>query len=184
MSEDATKEILDLRKQIDSYKAEIDSIKSDAPADTSSLSQGSDIYALEYTVRAEYEYINSPFDLDFDHPARHFRQTADFAWNDIFYAISPLLIDEAAEKDISDKLDSFIWHSRKDDIDSLVEGVNYSISSVSIVDTYFQTIKIQLRALGLIIQSVKKRSIHSKDSYWTLTPYGDTVMTRLRAIKK
>ena len=54
----------------------------------------------------------------------------------------------------------------------------------SILDTDFQTIKIQFRALGYITESLKKRSIHDKGTYWTLTPYGDTIMTRLRAIRK
>jgi predicted MarR family transcription regulator len=48
----------------------------------------------------------------------------------------------------------------------------------------FQTIKIQLRALGLITKSTKSRSVKDTATYWTLTPFGDTVMTRLRAIQK
>ncbi|EBP9710788.1 forkhead box transcription factor, partial [Salmonella enterica subsp. enterica] len=48
----------------------------------------------------------------------------------------------------------------------------------------FQTIKVQFRALGLIIKSEKSRSVKDKGTYWTLTPYGENLMTTLRAIKK
>ena len=47
----------------------------------------------------------------------------------------------------------------------------------------FQTIKIQLRALGLIASSRKARSVKDQGNYWTLTPYGDDIMNRLRAIR-
>jgi hypothetical protein len=48
----------------------------------------------------------------------------------------------------------------------------------------FETIKIQFRALGLFEKSVKQRSLKDTDTFWKLTPYGDTVMRQLRAIKK
>jgi hypothetical protein len=47
-----------------------------------------------------------------------------------------------------------------------------------------QTIKIQLRALGLIVQSKKARSIKDTRTFWSLTPYGDAVLVQLRAIRK
>jgi hypothetical protein len=46
----------------------------------------------------------------------------------------------------------------------------------------FQTIKVQLRALGLIQMSVKKRSLKDSDTYWSLTPYGEHYATVLKAI--
>lgn len=48
----------------------------------------------------------------------------------------------------------------------------------------FQTIRIQLSALRLITKSVKNRSVKDTAKYWTLTPYGDIAMTRLRAIQR
>lgn len=48
----------------------------------------------------------------------------------------------------------------------------------------FQTLKVQFRALGLIVRSEKPRSVKDTDTYWTLTPYGDQLMTRMRAIKR
>ncbi|MNT32864.1 hypothetical protein D3C72_1687660 [compost metagenome] len=51
-------------------------------------------------------------------------------------------------------------------------------------DHDYQTIKIQLRALGLIAKSEKARSVKDAGTYWTLTPYGDQVLTGLRAIRR
>ncbi|MBC7568209.1 MAG: DUF4062 domain-containing protein [Spirosoma sp.] len=182
MSEDATKEILELRRQIDAYEIEVRKIKDDAPADTSNLSQGIDLFELEYTVVTKR--VSNQFDWNDDALHLEFRQNTFLSWNEIFYAISPILIDEASESEIANKLDSLVWHICASDIDALVEKIAYNVFSVSVVDTYYQTIKIQLRALGLIVKSDKKKSIHAKGSYWTLTPYGDTIMMRLRAIKK
>ena len=47
-----------------------------------------------------------------------------------------------------------------------------------------QTIKIQLRALGLIEQSKKTRSVKDTRTFWSLTPYGDAVLVQFRAIRK
>ena len=48
----------------------------------------------------------------------------------------------------------------------------------------FQTIKVQLRALGLIVKSDKTRSVKDTATYWSLTPYGSDLMTQLRAIRR
>ena len=53
---------------------------------------------------------------------------------------------------------------------------------VKVRDEDFQTIKAQLRALGLIEKSLKKRSLKDTQSYWTLTPYGEHYATVLKAI--
>jgi hypothetical protein len=58
------------------------------------------------------------------------------------------------------------------------------IGDFNLDENDFHKIKIQLRALGLIKKSEKKRSIKDNETYWQLTPYGDTIMTRLIAIKK
>ena len=47
-----------------------------------------------------------------------------------------------------------------------------------------QTVKIQLIALGLIAKSQKARSVKDSRTFWALTPYGDQVLTRLRAIRR
>lgn len=48
----------------------------------------------------------------------------------------------------------------------------------------FGTILVQLRALGLIQQSERKRGVNDNGRYWALTPYGETRAIQLRAVKK
>ena len=57
------------------------------------------------------------------------------------------------------------------------------IASFTILQGSYDTIKVQLIALGLIKQSDKKRGVKDTATYWTLTPYGHTLMTQLKAIK-
>jgi hypothetical protein len=51
-------------------------------------------------------------------------------------------------------------------------------------DEQIETCIIQLRALGLIRENQRKRSVHDKGTYWTLTLYGDQRMVQLRAHRK
>ena len=59
-----------------------------------------------------------------------------------------------------------------------------TFSDFAVQDQSFQTIKVQLRALGLIARSERPRSVKDTSTYWTLTPYGDTVMNNLRAVRR
>jgi hypothetical protein len=43
---------------------------------------------------------------------------------------------------------------------------------------------VQLRALGLIKENDRKRSVKDTGTYWTLTPYGNTLMVQLRAVRR
>jgi hypothetical protein len=84
----------------------------------------------------------------------------------------------------------------RDDINNLIKRKNSSDifnelanqarypDNFAIIDSDFHTVKIQLRALQLIKESPKRRSIKDMKPYWTLTSYGDAVMNRLRAVKK
>lgn len=53
---------------------------------------------------------------------------------------------------------------------------------VTLLEDDFQTIKIQLLALGLIQKSSKRRSLKDTATYWSLTPYGEHYLTVLKAI--
>ena len=59
-----------------------------------------------------------------------------------------------------------------------------SVRMFRIASEAFDLIKVQFRALGLITLGTNKRNIADKNTYWKLTPYGDTVMNQLLAIKK
>ena len=66
--------------------------------------------------------------------------------------------------------------------DKDLKGKN--LSSFNVKTSDYHTVVVQLRALGLITESQKKRSIKDTDTYWQLTPHGDQLMVQLRALHR
>jgi DNA-binding HxlR family transcriptional regulator len=91
------------------------------------------------------------------------------------------MINEASENSLKRALEKYLI-----EVTEIKEryGKRFNEYRLDIKGDDFQTIKVQLRALGLIKRSIKQRSVKDTETYWTLTPYGDNVMTRLRAIKR
>lgn len=174
-SEDTTKEILELTKQIDLLNEEIAKSKTKAPEGTEEFSQGDDIIPIEFTFTAEGDWKTGSVS---------YQTTIDLTWNEIFAEISPLMIDESTEGPIKAKINSIIRLRKYKELEKIYKKDNRVPNDFKIKDNDYQTIKIQFRALNLITESIRKRGVHDKSSYWTLTPYGDTMMTRLRAIRK
>ncbi|HEX8351341.1 MAG TPA: DUF4062 domain-containing protein [Pyrinomonadaceae bacterium] len=179
--ENSLKEVLKLRKRIDELEAELEMARIQAPMGTEDLSQGQDLVELRYfysvwkTRKKLTEHVSNV-------PDGIYLGSFSATWNDIFSHVSPLMIDEATEHDLSKSLDNFVQLREQNKV--LNNRAGFSISDMRIYPDDFQTIKIQLRALGLITKSVKQRSVKDKVTYWTLTSYGDTVLTRLRAVRR
>lgn len=166
-------EILRLKKMVDDLNAKLAAARVERPAGTEALSQGDDkiviAYSFSATPRNEYQ-------------PKSYSLKLETTWNDVFGNISPKLIDELGEQPFRQALSEFIAAKTIPKIykDKAVQDIR----NVKIADGDFQTIKVQLRALGLIARSDKPRSVKDTGTYWTLTPYGDNMMTRLRAIAK
>ena len=175
-SEESTKEILELTKQVELLKIELAKTKTKAPEGTEELSQGNDIIELNYTFTAQgnnYRIKSLKYDT-----------TLKLTRDEIFGEISPLMIDESSERPIRNKINLLIRDKEYKKLEKQLKKDERYPSDFSINDNDYQTIKIQLRALNLMTESVRKRGVRDTTTYWTLTPFGDTVMTRLRAIKK
>ena len=169
----AAEEILHLRKQVEELEATLAAAREQAPEGTSSLAQGTDKYAIS-------------FQYDGTHPSTYktvtYRDSIELTWDLIFGSISPLLIDEATEYGIRKGLNSLIVTLARPQVEAKFPALR--LKGFEILTDDFQTIKVQLRALGLITRSTRVRSVKDSGTYWTLTPYGDSVMTRLRAIQR
>lgn len=175
-SEDAAKEILELTKQINHLKLELSKSKAVAPEGTEDLSQGEHKIKLEFIVTAKgNEYRIS---------TKKYESNVELSWNEIFAEISPVMIDECQESTIRSKINEVLYRNTLKKLEEEVKKENRSIFQYSIKDNDFQTIKIQFRALNLMTESIKKRAVSDNSTYWKLTPFGDVVMTRLRAIRK
>lgn len=174
-SEDSTKEILELTKQVEHLKIELEKTKTKAPEGTELLSQGNDKIKLNFSFVAKGDWRIGN---------ESYISTTELTWNEIFGEISPLMIDECSEPPLRNKINEIIRNKEFTKLAKQVKKDERVPSSFSIKDTDYQTIKIQLRALNLMTESIRKRGVRDTTTYWTLTPFGDTVMTRLRAIKR
>lgn len=152
---ESSKEILKLREQIDFLNAKIHEIEEKDPEGTEDLQQGEDEVTILYTSG-----LYGP-------------KTFKFTWNRIIAALSPLMINECSENGLKVALH-----------DIVKQGDNNTpvLSSLSVES--FQTVKVQLIALGIIKPSTRKHSTTDTNTYWTLTPYGNRLMMKLKAIKK
>ena len=172
-NQEASLEILDLRKQLENLETKLEEARTQAPPGTEKLSKGEDKFKVNFTCRSSLNYEYWSWDSTFE-----------ITWDDIFYQISPLMIHEASDLQLRNSLDNWVESIGRPIISKKRQLIGHELSSFRIVEEDFQTIKVQLRALGLTKQSDKNRSVKDTKTYWTLTPYGDSVMNRLRAIEK
>ena len=172
---EATLELLTLRRRVEELQRELSSVRTSAPEGSEGLAKGDESFQIGFTFRAR--------ELGSYTTAKGWHGNFSATWDEIFSTIAPLLIHEAQEKAIVAALDELIEVENYQRLAELPKLKGRNLSSFSINQDDFQTIKVQLRALGLITKSEKSRSIKDSGSYWTLTSYGDEVMTRLRAIR-
>ncbi len=113
---------------------------------------------------------------------RSYTAKCEATWNDIFGAVAPLMINEVTDNDLRSALNDFVGRRSIGRLRREIPRCH--LYGFIIDDADFQTVKIQLKALGLITRSEKTRSGDDRNTYWTLTPYGDATMTQLRSIKR
>jgi DNA-binding PadR family transcriptional regulator len=117
----------------------------------------------------------------------------DVTWNQLFSCVGPDLLNEADERSLERRINSWL----KGEFGSVARGIvvervedegdevkRFLTTEVLISDEDFGTLIIQLRALGLIAKSDRPRSVKDTKTYWTLTPLGDDHLTLLRAIRR
>jgi hypothetical protein len=86
------------------------------------------------------------------------------------------MMEEASESQMKTRLSTEIWRYDPDPF--------AGSQRIQVTDDSFDTIKIQLLALGLINKSQKKHVPSDTNRYWALTPYGETMLMKLRALPK
>ena len=173
-----TEEILRLRQKIEDLQLSLAESKQAAGAGTEHFAQGQDAVKLGYTFGA---FKSSGYKADKTYTASFFA-----TWDDIFAIVSPLLIDEASDVDLKRALDSFVFDEVKEELKKDRSVVGFSLRNFTLAQDDFHTIKVQLLALRLISKSTKRksRSVNDKATYWSLTPYGETIMMTLRALRR
>ena len=176
-SQEASLEILELKKQIEKLEYKLTEARVQAPSGTEGLAQGED------TITVKYSFKSRPKNGSYS-DEQNWTGNITTTWNAIFYQVSPQMIDELNERSFSNSINQLISKLGRQLLKDDKDLKGHSLSNFSIFDEDYQTIKVQLRALGLISKSNKSRSVKDNSTYWTLTEYGDNVMNKLRAIQK
>lgn len=151
-SEEVLTDINALRKENDALRAKLAEIGSAKPKGIENLA-GLD---EEFTVQGTY------YDVDNDHGLVKRRWTAKTTWHEIFSIISPYLMKLPNDKYVKGFLNDTFF--KKTSINLKREG------GQSFDDQNFQTISIQLRALGLINTEFTQTK-QGMDIIWSLTPW-------------
>lgn len=175
IDDNSMKEIIKLQKENEELKAKLNRISTEPPKGSEQLMQGNDEITFRLHFEANRKRSLTPYKCT---------DTANTTWNQIFERIAPLMIDECTEYALKSALDSFAGTFKKTFSNdpcykNMCDFRNFRVSSET-----FNQIKVQLKALGLIEISNKKHSTTDNSTYWSLTQYGDFVMTQLLALKK
>jgi hypothetical protein len=172
----AATELLKLRNRIEQLETQLAEVSHQAPPGSEFFAQGDEVQTFSFS------YMMAP-------SHRHLRfgekitDNISLSWNEVFSSVAPILIHEASEEIFKEKLDKLI-EKKIEEKNNSHKSKEFDVGIYKLDSDDFQTIKIQLIALGLITKSVKNRSIKDISTYWTLTPYGDTHMMKLRAIRR
>lgn len=141
-----------LLNEIGDLKKQLVAARTTAPAGSELYAHGDEKFAIEYDYRM-LPASNSTGKI------------VEIEWDNIFYILGPLMLNEANERQLITRLQEEI---PRYDLD--IKGVPYT---VKMDKDNFETIKIQLAALGFIKKSDKKHVPSDNNVYWQLTPYGE-----------
>lgn len=145
-----------LRSENESLKHKLKAIDTLPPPGTESLANGS-----------------TNFEVTFD--GYNDSGSLRVSWDEIFKVVGPLLFNEANESQMNRELNNQLILYIEDENE---RKHHYQQKSWFRIDNdSFHQIKTQLRALGLITLSDKKRGVRDTATYWTLTSYGDQYLT-------
>lgn len=176
-SEDLRPKIYDLKDEIQELENELKKSKASAPTDIENLQQGDD------TIKLYVGFKATPYGGSF-RDRKSYKGNLEPTWNEIFAGIAPIMINESTERNLRRNLKQHLSQIALSLFSKKKKFDEHKLSNFSFKKEEIDTCLVQLRALNLIEESTKKRSVKDTSTYWTLTSYGDKQMMKLRALKK
>lgn len=158
-NEELLGELNELRKENDTLRSELSKVPKPAAAYLID-----DIAGLDDKFQVSGIYFT-------DNGKRQWQST--LSWREIFSIVSPYISQTPNQEYVKEVLKNEII--KRDSISNRSNVLN---------DQDFQTIAIQLKALGLIQTKYAQTVKGSMAMFWSLTPEGERLMVQLRAIKK
>lgn len=172
-------DVLVLRKRVEDLEKQLEAERIEPPSGTEDLFQGDDPFELAFRFVARKTLKGYPPYEDTGYTA-----TIEPTWNEIFAGIAPSLINEASDADLRKAFRIHFSALATADFANDRDLKGRELRDFKFKNTDFDTCIVQLRALGLIAGSERKRSVRDIGTYWTLTQFGDRQMVMLRALRR
>ncbi len=180
-SEEASKEILELRRVIDRQREELERLSLTPPEGAERLAQGKDLFTINFKVILTKERAA----WGDDDRIRRISQSCEVNWDDIFGAFAPNLLNPTRETQMKADIARVAREKAEDEL--VRENPGYIPTSSSISESVFQTVKIQFLALGLIASHIETRIIDRTEKavrVWELTNLGKRYLVAIKAIHR
>lgn len=178
--ENTITELLEMRKQVSDLEAQLEATRTEPPKEAEDFAQGDDEVNIKLSFTAGR--ANSESILGYDET--NYTASIDVSWNDIWKAISPTLINECTDREIKTAFNRHFSSVARESFENHKDLNNATLRNFHFDSGDIETCLVQFRALGLLKESIKQRSVKDTNTYWTLTAYGDQLMINLRAIRK
>lgn len=160
-SEEVLSEVNDLHKENARLKQEIRQYVKSAKPEVENLASLDEIILVHLTY---YHYGNSS--------KTKYNTEVEVTWRKIFALVAPYLIPHPNDVSVSSQIAKDLFKLAKK------EGSVYDIN-----DQDFQTIKLQLKALGLINVEYSQTTGGGMGLFWSLTSKGEALMLQLRTVR-
>ena len=169
--ESAAQEIVRLRRQIEELEEQLKGRKPfELGLSVEDLAQGRDYFSMRF------QYLQEEDDEQFGVYEKSRSIGISTYWDKIFTTLAPSLVDGASESQVRNLLNEVLylqkpsWRERGD------------ISQLYVIERDFQSIKAQMRVLGLIEVSEPEGALHMR--HWRLTQQGDLYVLRVKAVTR
>ncbi len=102
----------------------------------------------------------------------------EISWNEVFLALAIHLRQPQPEKFMMERLGEFLRQRGLEDAQRL-RAKAHALTDIKINDLTFNTVRVQLRALGLITRARFVQRLSASDALWQLSLQGELLMNRL-----
>ncbi len=198
-SPETLRKLTSSQEEIERLNKQLHSRTIEPPREAAGLADKDELLTVETTVRIKISNLGPKATIS---GSQKILRTSSISWNEILSALAPGMLDEANQHDLNERFTQAIHQVNHEK--ARIQVRRWLISDVS-SDTYvdsegdpgqprftieivsrnsdFETAVLQLEALGIIERGSKKRPVADRTVYWTLTPWGRTRLTRLRAVR-
>lgn len=175
MTVESEREMLDLRERLAKAEHERESAQKALIENTAELAQGADEIVIPLLVTG--------YGVDYTDKRRE-ELNATTTWDSMFADIGPVMIDEATDKVVRDRVrDHLIGGGCVIPQEELRKVKGWKQRDIKIFNDDWDQIQVQYRALGLIDKGQRKRTASDTHKYLALTEKGDRHLAFLRALR-